>query len=437
MSKNLKVLFVSKELIAADLAYRLKREGCNVKLFIENEEDKDCFDGLVDKTNDWRKELDWVKKDGLIVFDDVGYGEMQDYLRREGYLVVGGSGDGDKLELDREYGQEILKACGVKISSNFETKIFTIDSAIAFIDKCKGRWVLKKDDHDESFTYIGNRDDGSDVVSLLGNYRNRFGGPHLCSIQKRVTGIEIAVGRFFNGKDWVGPLVFNVEHKNVCNDDVGPLGGETGTLMWYEKDENKRLFQETLAKLKVQLRRSTYRGYIDINCIVTRDTVYPLEITSRFGSSTNEVQSEIQKSHWSDILVAIAKGDEYRLDYEKGYGIGVALTVSPFPYRTTDKNLSQKGLNIFFDSDLSDADWMHLHYEEVSVKRDAVDRYYISGSTGYVLYVTGCGNTVHTARTKVYALIDKIIVPKMFYRTDIGLRFVKEDRKKLTEWGWI
>jgi len=435
----MKILFISKELIAADLAYQLKKEGCDVKLFIENEEDSDCFEGMVDKTDDWKKELEWVGKDGLIVFDDVGYGEAQDDLRRRGYLVIGGSGDGDKLELDRKYGQEIMKTCGIKIDGSFETESLNADSAIAFIRERGGSWVLKIDDHNEALTYIGSKEDGSDVICLLENYKSHFDDLFSISLQKRVFGVEIAIGRFFNGKDWVGPLVFNIEHKHFCNDDIGPLGGETGTLMWYEKNENKKLFQETLAKLKPHLQRSNYKGYIDINCIVTgKGTVYPLEITSRFGSATNEMQSEIQKSPWNEFLFAIAKGENYNLKYKKGYGINVALTVSPFPYKTSDKSLSQKGVGIFFENDLTQEDLSHVHFEEVSAeKKNGKDSYYIAGNTGYVLYITRCAGTVNKARKQAYDIISKIIIPKVFYRTDIGLRFIKKDRKLLKEWGWV
>lgn len=438
MNKKRKVLFVSRELIAGDLAYQLKREGCDVKLFIESKSDRDCFNGMVDKTDNWKKELDWVGKDGLIIFDDVDYGEIQDDLRKKGYLVIGGSGDGDRLELDRKYGQDILKSLGVEVGDDFETKNFTIDSAISFIKKNKGRWVLKQNDHDEAFTYISSREDGSDLISVLENYKNRLGGGYCCGLQRRVFGVEIAIGRFFNGTDWVGPSVFNIEHKNFCNDDIGPLGGETGTLMWYESDE-KKLFKKTLDKLKPHLQKSNYKGYVDINCIVIgKDKVYPLEITSRFGSSTNEMQSEIQESPWSDFLIAVAKGEDFKLKYKKGYGVSAALTVQPFPYKTTDKKLNQKGVYIFFDEEIRKDNFKHIHFEEVAVERmKGKDNYYIAGSTGYVLYVTGHGSTVYKAREKVYGMIEKIIIPKMFYRTDIGLRFIKKDHKLLKEWEWI
>lgn len=439
MKNKIKILFISGELIAADLAYSLKKEGCDVKLFIEGKGDKDCFDGMVNKADDWKKELKWVGKNGIIVFDDVRYGKEQDDLRARGYLVIGGGREGDKLELDRKYGQKIMKQCGIEIDKDFETKSFTIQSAIAFVKKNKGEWVLKQNDHNTALTYIGDTKQGTDLINILENYKNIFGGSNSITLQKRVHGVEIAVGRFFNGKDWLGPIVFNQEHKHFCNDDIGPLSGETGTLMWYEKNENNKLFQKTLAKLKQHLQKIGYKGYIDINCIVSgKKNAYPLEITSRFGSSTVETQSEIQKSPWSEFLLAMAKGIEFRLDYSKGYGITVALTVPPFPYKTSDKKLVQKGVNIYFSKELSKEDFSHIHFEEVLIRKEkGKNNYYIAGNTGYILYITGSGNSISKAREKVYGIIDKIIIPKMFYRTDIGLRFARKDQKLLKKWGWI
>lgn len=431
--KKLKILFISKELIAGDLAYRLKQEGCDIKLFIEDKNEKKCFDGMVKKTNNWKKELGWVGKDGLIIFDDVGYGNVQDKLRKDGYWVVGGSGDGDRLELDRIYGQKILKSYGIA-GNNFETKSFTINSAIAFVKKHKGKWVAKQNDHNTVLNYIGNLEDGSDMVSMLENYKSILGGSCNISLQKKVEGVEIAIGRFFNGKNWLGPSVINFEHKHLCNDDIGPLGGETGTLMWYEKKENNKLFQKTLAKLKPHLRKSKYKGYVDINCIIHKNKIYPLEITSRFGSSTIETQDEIQKSPWWEFLFALAKGENYNLKYKEKYAINVALTIPPFPYKTSDKNIINSGTNIFFATDLSREEFRHIHFEGVLIKKK---NYFTAGSAGYVVYITGIGSNIHKAREKVYNIINKIIIPKMFYRTDIGLRFVRKDQKLLKKWGWI
>jgi len=32
--------------------------------------------------------------------------------------------------------------------------------------------------------------------------------------------------------------------------------------------------------------------------------------------------------------------------------------------------------------------------------------------------------------------IDNLVISKMFYRHDIGMRFLKQNRAMLTQWGW-
>ena len=123
------ILFISKDLAGGDLAYRLKQEGHFVRLFIEDKNQKQNLEGLIEKTNDWKKELDWVGKNGLIVFDSIGYGKIQDDLRRKGFSVVGGNQKSDRIEDSRQEGHKILSLCGIKPVSSFN---FTATSNIVF-----------------------------------------------------------------------------------------------------------------------------------------------------------------------------------------------------------------------------------------------------------------------------------------------------------------
>ncbi len=98
--------------------------------------------------------------------------------------------------------------------------------------------------------------------------------------------------------------------------------------------------------------------------------------------------------------------------------------------------------SLFFDwkelKEMSEEESSHIHFEGVSAKKiRGENAYYTAGNLGYVLYITGTGKTVQDAREQVYNIINKIIIPKMFYRTDIGLRFIKKDQKLLKEWEWI
>ncbi|MCX6789749.1 MAG: phosphoribosylamine--glycine ligase [Candidatus Gribaldobacteria bacterium] len=432
----MKVLFISGELIAGDLAYRLKQEGCEVKLYIEDKSRKDCFDGMVEKTDNWRKELDWVGKTGLIVFDDVGYGKIQDNLRKDGYNVFGGCEEGDRLEKDREFGQKIFRDYGIKIPDTFNFD--NIKSAINYIKNHKGAWVIKQNGHESALNYVGVMNDGSDSISMLESYDKHLEEDISVSLQKKVYGIEIGVARYFNGKDWAGPIEINIEHKALFNGGIGPQTGEMGTVIWYENNEKNKLFQTTLAKLKPFLEKINFKGDIDINCIVNKKNLYPLEATARLGCPSTHLQTEIQLSPWKDFLMAIAKGDNYNLKYKKGYGIVVSVSIPPFPYKAISSKFYSKDVKVLFKKKLSRKEWDRIHFEEVSLKENGnKEQYCVAGSNGYILYVTGFGSTLQKARKQAYNLIDKIVIPKMFYRTDIGAQFIATDQKLLKKWGWI
>ncbi|MFA5961297.1 MAG: phosphoribosylglycinamide synthetase C domain-containing protein [Parcubacteria group bacterium] len=432
----MRVLFVSGELIAADLCLRLQQEGCEVKLYIEDEGRRDCLDGMIEKVTDWEKELDWVGKNGLIVFDDIGYGKIQDDLRSEGYNVVGGSLGGDKLEKEREFGQVVFSTYGLNA---LKTINFTkISEAVNFIKKNPCAWVIKQNGHISALNYVGQWSDGSDAISILESYRRLNGNLGTISLQKRVDGVEIGVGRYFNGKEWIGPIELNIEHKHLCNGSIGPMTGEMGTVMWYTENEKNRLFQGTLAKLKPFLEKVNFKGDIDINCIVDKKHIYPLEATARFGCPAIQLQTEIHKSPWKDFLLAVAKGEKYDLKYKKGFGVVVSIAIPPFPYKSISTDYHDKGVKIFFKEKLSKKELASLHFEEVSLKKtNCTEDLCVAGSNGFIMYVSGFGKNAKSARHQAYELVKKINIPKMFYRDDIGERFVKKDMKTLREWNWI
>lgn len=430
----MKILFISPNLVAVNLVRILLKEGHKVKLYIGK--NQNSLDNIVVKTKNWKSELNWVGKDGLIVFDDVGYGEIQSKLRKQGYRVFGGSLEGDKLEEDREYAQKVFSEYGIKVK---ETRDFeNIYDAIDFVKKHPRAWVIKQNGSAlKSLNYVGHFNDGRDVISLLKNYAiNPKINRHRITLQEKAQGIEIGVGRYFNGKDWVGPIEFNIEHKRFLSGDIGPMTSEMGTIAWYSDNEKNKLYKKILEPLKSYLQKIDYRGDFEVNCIVNKDNIFPLEATPRLGTPIIHLHSELHKSPWGEFLISIANGEKYDLKWKKGVGVVVLLAVPPFPHLLNDKDNQFCGLNIFFDN-ISSLEASHLHFEEVSKDIENPNRYYISDNSGYIMYVTSVEKNVEIARKNVYSIIKKIIIPKIMYRNDIGEKFIKEDYKKLKSWGYI
>ncbi len=430
------ILFITNELIGGDVAYQLTKEGHQVKLFIKERGSKHDLDGLVEKTNYWRHELPWVGKDGLIIFDDVGYGKVQDELRHKGFSVFGGCEKADLLETNRQYGKELLSHHGLKTlpSYNFDS----ISDAIGFVERNRGRWVVKQNGHaSKGFNYVGHFPDGRDVINVLENYK-KFAHyrSSVITLQEFADGIEIGVGRYFNGKDWAGPIEINIEHKKLFPGDLGPTTSEMGTLAWYDDNEENRLFTETLAPIKEHLEKIKYKGDIDVNCIVNEQGVFPLEVTARMGTPIIHLHSELHTSPWGTFLKEIADGKPSTLEWKKGFGIVVLIAVPPFPYAKQVQTNSSFSTTIHFSEKLLADGLPHIHFEEVRYDTKS-KQYIISDTNGYPLYITGMGETVKEARHAVYRGIKEIYIPKMFYRNDIGLKFMEHDEEKLRNWGYL
>lgn len=423
----MKFLFVSPEALSIDLAHVIRQEGNEVKFFIHSVTEKDVGDGFVEKVDSWEDQTDWAD---VIVFDDIGFGRPAEKLRAEGKSVVGGSIYTDRLENEREFGQQELAKAGVSVLPNWNFSDF--EEAIKFVQGNPGRYVIKpsgRAQNEKELLFVGQEEDGNDVINVLAHYKKNWSNKiKIFQIQQFSSGVEVAVGAFFNGKDFVLPVNINFEHKRLFPGNIGPSTGEMGTLMFWNK--SGRIFEMTLDKMKSALAASGYVGYIDVNCIANGTGIYPLEFTSRFGYPTISIQMEGITSRWDRLLRSLAKGENAELHTKKGFQLGVVIAVPPFPFNDdrTFRKFSEDATILFKTQNL---DGIHLG----EVKRDGND-WRIAGRSGYSLVVTGSGNTTLEAREQAYRRVTNIMIPNLFYRTDIGSGWVR-DSDLLLSYGYM
>ena len=190
------------------------------------------------------------------------------------------------------------------------------DEAIEFIRNNPDRYVFKPSGNTPSggkgLLFTGQEEDGKDLLELLSQNKSVWQkkAPWF-QLQKFVSGVEIAVGAFFNGKEFILPINVNFEHKRVFPGDIGPFAGDMGALMFWS--EQNTLFKTTLGKMLSALQASGYIGYIDINCIVNGRGIYPLEWTARMGYPTIFVQLEGITMPTAEWLYKLAKGESFEL----------------------------------------------------------------------------------------------------------------------------
>src|ERR1700710_2462440 len=208
----MRFLGIGKDGSLGDMYLALSQAGHAVKAYIETPQWHGILGGMIQRTGDWRRELDWVRQgNGIILFEAADWGELQDSLRRDGFNVIGGSAAGDRMESDRDFGQQCMRDAGMATAPS---RVFTdFRSALAYIAGRPRRYVFKLSGtgYASSRNVVGEMDDGGDIAALLARYVESwtFDEPPHFILMDHVCGLEVGVGGYFNGTAFLEPIVMD------------------------------------------------------------------------------------------------------------------------------------------------------------------------------------------------------------------------------------
>jgi phosphoribosylamine--glycine ligase len=406
------------------LYLRLTAQGHEVRITVSEPLAAGTMAGMVHHAEDWREELGWIREagdKGLIVFEAVGFGELQDQLRREGYHVIGGSAFGDRLENDRGFAQQLLAGMGLPTAPISEFNC--VADALADL-RARPRRAVFKLSASAGETFVGLTPDGSDIAAILearaAGVNERF------VLMDFVDGIETGVGAYFDGQRFLLPACIDWEHKRFFAGDMGELTGEMGTVATFEGSE--RLFDACLQPLEPLLRDAGHIGYVNLSAIINQAGVWPLEFTCRFGYPGFAVLEPLQALGWDQLFQRMTGHQRGRFATRSGFSVCVVLTTPPFPWSRKELECAV-GLPIL----TGQIDPAHLHWGEVGLSNG---RMVTTGLYGWTAVVTGTGATIAQARRAAYERTALVRCANLRYRLDIGDRLLAGDFEWLRHWGW-
>jgi phosphoribosylamine--glycine ligase len=421
----MRILGITETCDLGSMYMRLIDEGHEVRVTVSEPLAAGTMLGLVPRAKDWRDELAWVKEvgeDGLILFEAVGFGELQDQLRRDGYNVIAGSAFGDRLENDRAFAFDLLRQLGMQIAP--VTAFTSVEAALTDLRERPRRCVFKAN-RSAADTFVGALPDGSDVAALLRVSPPQDGEQFI--LVDHVEGVELGVGAYFNGERFLRPACIDFEHKRFFAGDMGELTGEMGTVATY--DGSDTIFEATLAPLEPLLRDAGHVGYVNLNTIINRRGIWPLEFTCRFGYPGFAVLEPLQDLGWGELFDAMLRRERESFGTSPGFSVCVVLSTPPFPYSRKEVD-SPVGLPLI----VGHLDRRHLHLGEVGMQGDQL---VTSGLYGWTAVVTGTGETIEEAQATAYANAAQVTAPNLRYRLDIGDRVAGKELALLDKWGWL
>lgn len=419
----MRILAVGPRIYLGDIYLNLDREGHEVRVHASDPPSQRAFDGIITPVEDWRAELAWVGRDGIILFEGVGQGAIQDQLRAEGYRVIGGSALGDRLERDRAFGQSVLAEAGLAIA---DSRAFDTPAEAAEWVRHNPRPYVVKYNNNAHTTFVGEHPAGADVLFTLQRQPDAKG----VLLMERLQGVEVGIGAYFDGRQFLLPACIDFEHKRFFPGDRGEMTGEMGTLASY--DGAGPLFEATLARVAPLLASAGHVGYVNLNLIVEDRGMFPLEFTCRFGNPGFAVLAALQTGGWGNLLERMANGAGGSFATLPGWAVAIVLTVPPFPH--TVVAAPDEDPPVFFHDHPTGRELNSYHYVDMRAEGGQL---FGRRRSGHLMIVTGTGAEVAMAQTAAHIRAENVIAPELRWRNDIGHRFEAQDGATLRRLGWL
>jgi phosphoribosylamine--glycine ligase len=339
-------------------------------------------------------------------------------FHEEGYPIIGTNMLGAKMELDRDYGQDIMKKAGLSVIPSFEFKDY--NSAIDFVKANPKRYVSKPSgDADKALSYVSKS--AADMVFMLQRWKET-GKRRDFILQEFVPGIEFGVGAWIGTNGFGKNILEGFEHKKLMSGNYGCNTGEQGTVIKYVTES--KLFDDTLKRFEDYLCYIGHTGYVDLAFIIdAKGEPRPLEWTMRKGWPLFNIQQALHKGSVVDWMVDLLDGkDTLKVSYDTATGI--VIPIGDYP-RSKTTGRDHTGFPIYGLPDELTKDYALC---EVMVgnapqndENGVVERPCLVTAGDYVLVANGVGKTVKQACERAYKNVKKIDIPDCInVRDDIG-----------------
>ena len=409
-------------------ALRLLAEGHKVDYFLSDPEYANVLKGIVPapKIIQGRGGYKGVKYDryDVSVFDLTGREKQAEYSASM-CPTIGDGAFNCAAEDDRNFGLEVMEECGIQVPP-YE-KFTDVASAKTFIKKSGKRYVYKPDggqEQDTDTTYVSS--DADDMSNYLDKvFAKTKGAPFV--LQEFIQGTEVSVEGWFNGEDFY-LLNCTLEEKKFMNDNKGPNTGCSGNLIFTFGGCEPLVYKQGLAKMKKYLSKIGYTGMIDLNTIATKQGLYGLEWTPRFGYDASAALLQIYAGNFGEMLFRIGVGEVPEQSWRAEFCAGVRLSIPPYPSDIRGKHPG--GISI---SGIEEEDYLKTFMHDVCIEKGEM---ITAGHNGFIATPMGIGNTIEEAFDECDDRIKRIKIPQMQIRTDVQ-KCVRKRYNELDRDGWL
>jgi phosphoribosylamine--glycine ligase len=234
------------------------------------------------------------------------------------------------------------------------------------------------------------------------------------------------------------PLATSQDHKARDDGDQGPNTGGMGAYSpapVVTEAIARRVMEEVMRPVVAGMREEgvRYYGFLYAGLMIAPDgTPKVLEFNCRCGDPETQPILYRLKSDIVDLLDAALDGrlGKTRAEWDPRPAVGVVMAAGGYPgqYRTGDEITGlprEIGAGVGAPAPIPPLSFKVFHS---GTGRDASERIVTRG--GRVLCVVGSGETVSTAQTEAYRVVEQIRWEGVQYRRDIGYRAIAREQRR-------
>ena len=236
-------------------------------------------------------------------------------------------------------------------------------------------------------------------------------------VEEKLTGQEVSVLALVDGRN-IYMLECSQDHKPIGDGDSGPNTGGMGAYSpppVVDADTTEKVASQILVPFIDTLRRHdiTYRGVLYAGLMITPGGPKVLEFNCRLGDPEAQVVLARLKSDFIDAVNACIDGslDEITLEWDPRPAVCVVMASEGYP------GAYEKGKVIRGLAEAEALSGVTVYHAGTRMSGDEVVTH-----GGRVLGVTALGDTIRTARDRVYDAVRRISFDGAYYRRDIAGR---------------
>lgn len=334
-----------------------------------------------------------------------------DAARAAGALVFGPSQSASRLETSKAFAKDFMSRHAIPTARS--AACATAAEGKAAARTFEGRCAVKADGPaaGKGVIVCGSVAEADLAVDALASTE----AGRTLVVEERLEGPELTVMLLTDGRA-AAVLALSQDHKRLRDGDAGPNTGGMGALAPAPLDDRiwrtieKTVIAPTLAGLAAS--GIDYRGALYVGIMLTPEGPKVLEYNARFGDPETQAVLPLLDADLLALAADCAAGklESGILPLHPGACVGITLASPGYPEAPrTGAELDLSGVS---GSD----DVLIFH----AGTKKTPDGWKASG--GRVLTVVGRGADLAAARARAYAAVERLKIPGLHYRRDIGAK---------------